>query len=73
MTTPKNLSIFFTKILRTSPGANLSIPCTKTQAPLDQGANTLDQADLAQPVSEIFQCRSPGVRSSQYSPVKRWQ
>src|SRR6476619_446031 len=41
-------------------------------APWIQGANRQPQAALAQPVSDSVQCRSFGVRSSQYFPVILW-
>ena len=51
---------------RVSLASNFRELLTNTQAPRDQGANTDDQADLAQPVSERFQCISLAVKSNQY-------
>jgi hypothetical protein len=45
---------------------------TKSAAPMFQGAKTHVHAACAHPVSEIVQCRSAGVLSSQNRPVITW-
>src|ERR1700728_3419107 len=50
---------------------NRSCPSTNAVAPAFHGANTFDQACLAQPGEETLRCTSPGCRPSQYM-VDRW-
>jgi len=45
---------------------------TKIAAPMFHGAKKQVHAACAQPVSEIVQCRSSGVLSSQNRPVMMW-
>ncbi len=45
---------------------------TKSAAPMFQGAKKQVQAAWAQPVSEMVQCKSSGVLSSQNLPVMIW-
>lgn len=52
--------------LRTVLVLKRGILCENTHAPWVHGANTLLHADLAQPVSEVFQNTSPSSRSNQY-------
>lgn len=54
---------------RTVPVSNRGMWWTNTHAPWIHGANTLLHADLAQPVSDVFQKTSLSVRSSQYLQI----
>lgn len=58
--------IYYKHTLRTVLVLKRGILCENTHAPWVHGANTLLHADLAQPVSEVFQNTSLSSRSNQY-------
>src|SRR5262245_49432587 len=62
----------FASVSNVATASNLPrLSTAKIQAPMFHGPNKLDHAALAQPRSETFHTTSPGLQSSQISPVIR--